>query len=166
MSASEQGSIADTVGELGTAAPSTPRFADLEVGTELPSLTVTVTRPQMFLFSAATLNPHRIHYDRSWAVDVEGLPDIVVHGPLHGALMTRVVTDWMGPDAQVVRYAVRHSRPGFPDEEIRFSARVVATHPDPVRPVVDVEVVETNAHGQKLGSASISVALPGEEDAA
>lgn len=141
----------------------TPRFADLVVGTELPSLTVTVTRPQMFLFSAATLNPHRIHYDRSWAVDVEGLPDIVIHGPLHGALMTRVVTDWMGPDAQVVRYAVRHNRPGFPGEEIRFSARIVATHPDPARPIVDIEIVETNAHAQSLGSASISVVFPTEE---
>jgi 3-methylfumaryl-CoA hydratase len=36
----------------------------------------------LFRFSAVTFNAHRIHYDRSYAVDVERYPDLVVHGPL------------------------------------------------------------------------------------
>lgn len=37
----------------------------------------------LFRFSALTFNAHRIHYDKPWAVDVEGHRDTVVHGPLN-----------------------------------------------------------------------------------
>jgi len=36
----------------------------------------------LFRFSALTFNTHLVHYDRAWARDVEGLPDLLVHGPL------------------------------------------------------------------------------------
>ena len=31
---------------------------------------------QLFRFSAITFNPHRIHYDRTYAMEVEGYPDL------------------------------------------------------------------------------------------
>ena len=36
----------------------------------------------LFKYSAITFNGHRIHYDRSYAIDEEGYPGLVVHGPL------------------------------------------------------------------------------------
>ena len=36
----------------------------------------------LFRFSALTWNTHRIHYDRRFCQQVEGYPDILVHGPL------------------------------------------------------------------------------------
>jgi 3-methylfumaryl-CoA hydratase len=42
----------------------------------------TPTTRTLFQFSALTYNAHRIHYDRDYARDVEGYPDLVVHGPL------------------------------------------------------------------------------------
>jgi len=35
----------------------------------------------LFRYSAITFNPHRIHYDREYAMGVEGYPGLVVHGP-------------------------------------------------------------------------------------
>ena len=35
----------------------------------------------LFRFSAATFNSHRIHYDRLYAREIEGYPDLVVQGP-------------------------------------------------------------------------------------
>jgi 3-methylfumaryl-CoA hydratase len=40
------------------------------------------TTRTLFQFSALTYNAHRIHYDRDYAREVEGYPDLVVHGPL------------------------------------------------------------------------------------
>lgn len=40
---------------------------------------------QLFLFSAATANAHRIHYDLAYAQGEEGYPCLVVHGPLVAA---------------------------------------------------------------------------------
>lgn len=42
---------------------------------------------QLFRFSALTFNTHLIHYDRAWAREVEGLPDLLVHGPLTRILL-------------------------------------------------------------------------------
>jgi 3-methylfumaryl-CoA hydratase len=36
----------------------------------------------LFRFSALTFNSHRIHYDKPYAQEEEGYPDLVVHGPL------------------------------------------------------------------------------------
>jgi 3-methylfumaryl-CoA hydratase len=46
---------------------------------------VTVDETQMFFFSAATYNGHRIHYDQASARGEEGYPDLVVHGPFTAA---------------------------------------------------------------------------------
>ena len=39
----------------------------------------------LFRFSAATFNGHRIHYDTEYATKVEGYPALVVHGPFTAA---------------------------------------------------------------------------------
>ncbi len=48
--------------------------------------------PVMLLrYSCVTFNPHRIHYDREWAVEVEGYPGLVIHGPLTATLIIELV---------------------------------------------------------------------------
>ena len=56
----------------------------------------------LFRYSALTFNSHRIHYDRSYAQDVENYPDLVVHGPLQATLLINDVAASLG-----------HSRIGF-----------------------------------------------------
>jgi 3-methylfumaryl-CoA hydratase len=43
---------------------------------------VTPSIVMLFRYSALTFNGHRIHYDRQYAREVEGYPDLVFHGPL------------------------------------------------------------------------------------
>ncbi len=45
----------------------------------------------LFRFSALTFNAHRIHYDRAYAMDVEGYPGLIVHGPLTAVLLLQMV---------------------------------------------------------------------------
>ncbi len=45
----------------------------------------------LFRFSALTFNAHRIHYDRPYAIDQEGYPGLVVHGPLTAVLLIDLV---------------------------------------------------------------------------
>jgi 3-methylfumaryl-CoA hydratase len=49
-----------------------------------------IVRPDtklLFRFSALTFNAHRIHYDRPYAIQEEGYPGLVVHGPLTALLL-------------------------------------------------------------------------------
>jgi len=47
----------------------------------------------LFRFSALTFNSHRIHYDRRWAMETEGYPGLVVHGPLTATLLIDFARD-------------------------------------------------------------------------
>ena len=47
----------------------------------------------LFRFSALTFNSHRIHYDRAWAMEVEGYPGLVVHGPFTSTMLIDFARD-------------------------------------------------------------------------
>ncbi len=49
--------------------------------------TVTPDPVLLMRYSALTFNGHRIHYDRSYVVEEEGYPGLVVHGPLIATLL-------------------------------------------------------------------------------
>jgi 3-methylfumaryl-CoA hydratase len=55
------------------------------------SRTITPSPVLLFRFSALTFNAHRIHYDRPYAIDEEGYPGLVVHGPLTAVLLLDLV---------------------------------------------------------------------------
>ncbi len=48
----------------------------------------------LFRFSAATFNGHRIHYDQDYATQVEGYPGLVVHGPFTAAKLAGYAAGW------------------------------------------------------------------------
>ncbi len=51
---------------------------------------VTADSRLLFRFSALTFNAHRIHYDREYAMQEEGYPGLVVHGPLSAMLLLQL----------------------------------------------------------------------------
>ena len=101
-----------------------PYFEDVDTGDAIPSLTVTVDETQMFFFSAATYNGHRIHYDKEWARDREGYDDVLVQGPLQAALLSRALTDWIGGDGRLVAFSVQNRAIALPGQELTFGGVV------------------------------------------
>ncbi len=68
----------------------------------------------LFRFSALTMNSHRIHYDRAFAVDEEGYPGLVFHGPLTMILLMDLFRR-ANPAARLQRFSVRATAPLFDD---------------------------------------------------
>src|SRR3954452_3534329 len=101
-------------------------FEDVDAGDAIPALTVTVDETQMFFFSAATYNGHRIHYDKEWARDKEGYDDVLVQGPLQAALLARAITDWIGGRGRLVNYSVQNRGVAFPGQPLTFGGTVTA----------------------------------------
>lgn len=141
-------------------------FEDVEIGETIPDLVVSVDPVQMFYFSAATYNGHRIHYDRTWTTEVEGYPDIVVQGPLQAALLARAVTDWMGGGGWLVRFAVQNRGSAFAGEKLCFSATVTGKREEGAQGLVDLEVKGAKADGQVLMPGTATVRLPRRGDTA
>ncbi|MET8855267.1 MaoC family dehydratase [Streptomyces sp. NPDC004579] len=85
-------------------------YADVEVGTELPPQTFSVTRATLVQYAGASGDFNPIHWNEKFAVEV-GLPDVIAHGMFTMAEAIRVVTDWVGDPAAVVEYGVRFTKP-------------------------------------------------------
>lgn len=66
----------------------------------------------LFRYSALTFNCHRIHYDRPYAVDVEGYPGLVVHAPLIATILLHTFLS-QHPGSSVVRFTFRALHPLF-----------------------------------------------------
>ncbi|MGA9358055.1 MAG: MaoC/PaaZ C-terminal domain-containing protein, partial [Mycobacterium sp.] len=99
-------------------------YEDVETGTAITPLTVSVSETQMFFFSAATYNGHRIHYDKDFARNVEGYENVLVHGPLQAALLSRALTDWIGGDGRLVAFSVQNRAIAHPGQELTFGGVV------------------------------------------
>ena len=70
----------------------------------------------LFRFSAATFNNHRIHYDRDYAVAVERYPALVVHGPFVAARLA----EFAARRGALASFEFRASAPNFVDQPIRL----------------------------------------------
>ncbi|MBP6381327.1 MAG: hypothetical protein KA321_01475 [Pseudomonadales bacterium] len=140
-------------------APAQRYFEDVEEGMELAPLTRTVSTTQMFLYSAVTRNAHRIHYEERFAQS-EGLPKVLVQGPLQGAQLSAYVTDWMGALGFLRKFSYSNRGMALPGQALTLRGKVVRKHRLDARPAVDLEVWEENADGQLLVPAQATVLLP------
>ena len=140
-------------------------YDDVQPGDALPTLTVTVDERQLFFFSAATYNGHRIHYDKDWARTREGYDDVIVQGPLQAALLARAVTDWIGGRGRLVRYAVQNRAIALPGEELSFGGSVTAKRLSGG----NVGLVEVDIAGRRddtvlmPGTATVALPLRGDQ---
>ena len=66
----------------------------------------------LFRYSALTFNPHRIHYDRPYAMNEEGYPGLVVHGPFVEQCLLDLARDHF-PGRPMKRFDMRARAPLF-----------------------------------------------------
>ena len=79
----------------------------------------------LFRFSALTFNSHRIHYDRPWAMETEGYPGLVVHGPLTTTLLIDFARD-CNPGRTVRSYVTQARAPLFDTAPFELRGRPTA----------------------------------------
>ena len=70
----------------------------------------------LFRFSAATGNAHRIHYDLPYTRNVEGYPALIVHGPFTAAKLG----DLAGQEGELATFAFRANAPLFCGQPIQL----------------------------------------------
>jgi hydroxyacyl-ACP dehydratase HTD2-like protein with hotdog domain len=134
-------------------------FEEVRIGDAIPPVAERVGSAQLFFFSAATYNGHRIHYDLPYA-QVEGHPSIIVHGPLQSALMAKTLTNWIGPRGRLLRLRVQNRASAYPDEDLIFTGRVIATEINDGQGIVTCDVWEQKSDGRAIMPGSATVQLP------
>jgi hydroxyacyl-ACP dehydratase HTD2-like protein with hotdog domain len=137
-------------------------YDDIDVGQQIPALAVTADETQLFFFSAATYNGHRIHYDKAWARDVEGYDNVLVHGPLQAALLARALGDWIGGRGRLVSFSVQNRATALPGEQLTFGGVVTAKRLIDGAGLVDLEIAGRRDDTVLMpGTATVQLPLRG-----
>lgn len=134
--------------------------SDVEVGQELPPLTVHITRSSLVQYAGASLDRNRIHWDEPFARSV-GLPDVIAHGMFTMGSAINVVSDWVGDAGRVVEYGTRFTKPvvvpyeGGADLEVTALVKAV----DVLTKRATVELTVRSGTDKVLGRATAVVVL-------
>ncbi|MER7464456.1 MaoC family dehydratase [Streptomyces sp. NPDC097981] len=136
------------------------KYADVEVGTELPAGSFPVARATLVRYAGASGDFNPIHWNEKFAKEV-GLPDVIAHGMFTMAEAIRVVTDWVGDPGAVVEYGVRFTKPVVVPNDaegavIEVTAKVAAKLEDNR---VRVDLTAMSAGQKVLGMSRAVVAL-------
>lgn len=65
----------------------------------------------LFRYSALTMNGHRIHYDRPYAMEEEAYPGLVVHGPLQATILVQLGAQHL--EKPITGFSYRGQSPAF-----------------------------------------------------
>lgn len=94
--------------------------ATLDMPKPQRTLRITPDPTMLFRYSALTFNGDRIHYDTDYCREVEGYPNLVIHGPLNATLLAGLAEDTSGRRLRHFRY--RGVRPSILGNELEFNA--------------------------------------------
>jgi acyl dehydratase len=146
-----------SVGENTEARPGALRAGSVLAAVEYPTSTV-----QIFRYSAATWNTHRIHYDKAYAV-AEGYPDVLVQSHLHGAFLARYCTDWIGAHGRLLELGLRVRRFAIAGETLSVTGTVTTVERlDDAHAAIALELIETRGSDNEAcatGAARIEIPL-------
>jgi acyl dehydratase len=133
-------------------------FEDVREGETLPVVTLPVTLSLCVMDAAATHDFFPGHHDRDYARG-QNARDTYLNTMFFHGFVDRVVSDWAGPDAWLVRRRLDMVAPVCVGDTIRTEARVVRRYEKDGRGLVETEVRVLTEHG--LGAkAVVTCALP------
>jgi 3-methylfumaryl-CoA hydratase len=79
----------------------------------------------LFRYSALTMNGHRIHYDRPYAMGEEAYPGLVVHGPLQATLLADLAARNLS--APITSFSFRGQSPAFDSVALHICGQTTPT---------------------------------------
>jgi MaoC like domain len=116
--------------------------SDVNVGDELPTLAVPLTRTLIVATAIASRDYQDVHHDPGLAQE-RGSPDIFMNILSTNGFVGRFITDWAGPDALLRSVKIRLGAPNHPGDTMVMSGSVTKK---------DGNVVEVSLKGaNKIG---------------
>lgn len=136
-------------------------WSEIRVGEEVTSLVIDVTATVIAAGAIATRDFMPVHHDREYA-NAQGAPDIFMNILSDTAYCSRFLTDWAGPDARVVRIAIRLGVPVFPGHTLTYTGSVSAVSRTEDEGFVDIEFTAVDDLGEHVsGTATLGLPLDG-----
>jgi acyl dehydratase len=136
-------------------------FDDARIGDELPSLVKgPLTLVHLVRWSGASENWHRIHYDRSFAVEHDALPDVLVNGSFKQQFVMQLLKDWAGLEGWAWKAKFQFRAMDLVGSTLHVWARVQSKIPCEQYGLVELELGIRGAGEVESTRGSALVALP------
>jgi hypothetical protein len=130
------------------------RAADVNVGDELPTLEIPLTRTRIVATAIASRDYQDVHHDPGLAQE-RGSQDIFMNILTTNGFVGRFITDWAGPDAQLRSVKIRLGAPNYPGDTMVLTGSV--TRKDGT--TVDVALRGANSLGDHVtGTVTLDLA--------
>ncbi len=140
--------------------PATHVFGEFHVGQEIAlGSRGPITTEMMAHWAAGSGDFNPIHYDKTEALR-QGLPDVIIAGPMKFAMLLDCLTDWAGGQAFVKQARTRYLGMDTPGTVFTFTAKVVAVEPLAGGGRVMLDVTVTNQEGKVNTTGSATLELP------
>jgi hydroxyacyl-ACP dehydratase HTD2-like protein with hotdog domain len=127
----------------------------LQVGDALPVREFRPDIVQMFFYNAALWNAHRIHFDHAYATQVEGLPGLVIAGPLLGDYLTQVALEWLGDAGRLVSIEYSNRRVSCVGETLRATGRIKAVDREKREAALELQILNEAGEVTTPGTAVV-----------
>ena len=131
----------------------TLRYDDVQVGDELPTLVIPLTRTLIVATAIASRDYQDVHHDPGLAQE-RGSPDIFMNILSTNGFVGRFITDWAGPDAILKSVNIRLGAPNHPGDTMTMTGRVTKKDDG----LVEVAVRGANGLGDHV-SGTVTVEL-------
>jgi hypothetical protein len=130
------------------------RAADVNVGDELPTLEIPLTRTRIVATAIASRDYQDVHHDPGLAQE-RGSKDIFMNILTTNGFVGRFITDWAGPDAQLRSVKIRLGAPNYPGDTMVLTGSV--TRKDGT--TIDVALRGANSLGDHVtGTVTLDLA--------
>jgi acyl dehydratase len=134
------------------------RYQDLQIGDALGPEEMFLSKEQVRAY-ARTTGMWVPRFTDDEGARKEGLPGMITPGNMSLALLSRLVTDWIGAgDAKLVRLGTTYRQPVLPDHTIVLQGFVTHTNDADHSAEMDVWIENEDAERLVIGTATVQFA--------
>jgi acyl dehydratase len=130
------------------------RYDDVQVGDEIPTLVIPLTRTLIVATAIASRDYQDVHHDPGLAQE-RGSPDIFMNILSTNGFVGRFITDWAGPDAILKSVKIRLGAPNHPGDTMTMTGQVSAKDDG----VIEVQIRGANEIGDHV-TGTVALELP------
>ena len=135
-----------------------PKFDDVNVGDELPTLTKAPDRAQLVLYCAGSGDFNPLHWDQSFP-QAQQIGDNIVHGRMKYAALGELVSNWVGHSGWISSIACQYRGMDLRGATFVCKGRVVAKREEGDRKEVDLELWTEDSSGNRTTPGTATVVL-------
>lgn len=135
-----------------------PKFADVNVGEELPTITKAPGRLQLVQYAAGSGDFNPLHYDADFP-QARQIGDNIVHGRMKYASLGELVSTWLAHSGWVKSISCQYRGMDLQGKQFTVKGVVAAKREEGGQKVVDLDVWTEGADGSKTTPGKATVVL-------